>query len=161
MFRVLINQHYQHRTNQNLRLRAKAVFQNRGVWGQAFLSLPSPMIPFFFLLSSQRSRQTRAEMLATQARPILVASSSQGRRLFPCPTKVKTFALLRWSCRNSNKLQQGTVLCAKGTNMFIVSFFVGNANLNKLHRIYTLTLWEEIDGPLHVGYRIYCSLFSL
>ena len=48
MFRVLINQHYQHRTNQKLRLRAKAVFQNRGVWGQAFLSLPSPIIPFFF-----------------------------------------------------------------------------------------------------------------
>ena len=55
MFRVLSNQHYQHRTNQKLRLWANAVFQNRGVCGQAFPSLPSPspspVIPFFFFCS--------------------------------------------------------------------------------------------------------------
>ena len=51
MFRVLSNQHYQHRTNQKLRSWANAVFQNRGVCGQAFPSFPSPspVIPFFFL----------------------------------------------------------------------------------------------------------------
>ena len=50
MFRVLSNQHYQHRANQKLRSWANAVFQNRGVCGQAFPSLPSPspVIPFFF-----------------------------------------------------------------------------------------------------------------
>ena len=47
-------------------------FQNRGVCGQAFPSLP-PLLPsfpfffFFFLLSSQLSRRTRAETLAMQA----------------------------------------------------------------------------------------------
>ena len=55
MFRVLSNQHYQHRTNQKLRSWANAAFQNRGVCGQAFPSFPSPspVIPFSFLLSSQ------------------------------------------------------------------------------------------------------------
>ena len=49
MFRVLSNLHYQHRTNQKLRSWANAVFQNRGVCGQAFPSFrsPSPVIPFF------------------------------------------------------------------------------------------------------------------
>ena len=49
MFRVQSNQHYQQRANQKLRSRANAVFQNRGVCGQAFPSLPSPspVIPFF------------------------------------------------------------------------------------------------------------------
>ena len=49
MFQVLSNQHYQCRTNQKLRSWVNAVFQNRGVWGQAFSSLPSPspIIPFF------------------------------------------------------------------------------------------------------------------
>ena len=50
MFRVLSSQHYQHRTNQKLRSWANAVFQNRGVCGQAFPSFPSPspssVIPF-------------------------------------------------------------------------------------------------------------------
>ena len=52
MFRVLSNQHYQHRTNQKLRSWANAVFQNRGVCGQAFPSFPSPspVIPFCFAL---------------------------------------------------------------------------------------------------------------
>ena len=70
MFRVLSNQHYQHRTNQKLRSWTNAVFQNRGVCGQAFPSFPSPspVILFFFsLLSSRLSRRTRAETLATQA----------------------------------------------------------------------------------------------
>ena len=49
MFRVPSNQHYQHRTNQKLRSWANAVFQNRGVCGQAVPSFPSPspVIPFF------------------------------------------------------------------------------------------------------------------
>ena len=59
MFRMLSNQHYLHRANQKLRSWANAVFQNRGVCGQAvpsFLS-PSPVIHFVLLLS-QLSRRT-------------------------------------------------------------------------------------------------------
>ena len=47
MFRVLSNQHHQPRTNQKLRFSEKKI-QNRGVCGQAFPSLGSPVIPFFF-----------------------------------------------------------------------------------------------------------------
>ena len=49
MFRVLSNQHYQHRTNQKLRSPTYAVFQNCGVFRQAFPSFPSPspVISFF------------------------------------------------------------------------------------------------------------------
>ena len=69
MFLVLSSQHYQHRTNQKLRSWANAVFQNRGVCGQAVPSFPSPSpVILFFLLSSRRSRRTRAETLATQAK---------------------------------------------------------------------------------------------
>ena len=52
MYWLLFNQHYQHRTNQKPRSWANAVFQNRGVCGQAFpfLSSPSPVIPFFALV---------------------------------------------------------------------------------------------------------------
>ena len=70
MYWLLFNQHYQHRTNQKLRSWANAVFQNRGVCRQAFPSLPSPFpsfLFFFFLLSSQLSRRTRAETLPMQA----------------------------------------------------------------------------------------------
>ena len=50
MFRVLSNQHYQHRANQKLRSWANAVLQNCGVCGQAFPSFPSPppSFPFTF-----------------------------------------------------------------------------------------------------------------
>ena len=49
MFRVLSNQHYQHRANQKLRSWANAVFQNRGVCGQAVpFSSPSPVLSLFF-----------------------------------------------------------------------------------------------------------------
>ena len=48
MYWLLFNQHYQHRTNQKLRSWANAVFQNRGVCGQAFPSLPSPSPSFLF-----------------------------------------------------------------------------------------------------------------
>ena len=48
MYWLLFNKHYQHRTNQKLRSWANAVFQNRGVCGQAFPSLPSPSPSFFF-----------------------------------------------------------------------------------------------------------------
>ena len=68
MFRVLSNQHYQHRTNQKLRLWANAVFQNRGVCGQAFPSFPSPSpVILFFCSRPNFSRRPGAEMLATQA----------------------------------------------------------------------------------------------
>ena len=52
MFRVLSNQHYQHRTNQKLRSWANTVFQNHGVCGPAVPSIPSPspVIPFFSAL---------------------------------------------------------------------------------------------------------------
>ena len=52
MFQLVSKQHYQHRTNQKLRSWANAVFQNRGVCGQAFPSFPSPspVIPFCFAL---------------------------------------------------------------------------------------------------------------
>ena len=48
MFRVPSNQHYQHRTNQKLRSWTNAVFQTRGVCGQAFPSFPSPLPRHFF-----------------------------------------------------------------------------------------------------------------
>ena len=49
MFRVLSNQHYQHRTNQNLRSWANPVFQNRGICATVSLSpLPLPRHSFFF-----------------------------------------------------------------------------------------------------------------
>ena len=64
MFWVLSNQHYQHRASSP----TNAVFQNCGVCGQEFPSFPSPSpVILFFLLSSQLSRQTYAETLATQA----------------------------------------------------------------------------------------------
>ena len=51
MFPMISNQHYPHRANQKLRSWANAVFQNRGVCGQAVPSFPSPspVIPFFAL----------------------------------------------------------------------------------------------------------------
>ena len=42
IFRMLSNQHYPHRANQKLRPWANAVFQKRGVCGQAVPSFPSP-----------------------------------------------------------------------------------------------------------------------
>ena len=49
MFRMLSNQHYPHRANQKLLSWANAVFQKRGVCGQAVPSFPSPshVIHFF------------------------------------------------------------------------------------------------------------------
>ena len=60
MFRMLSNQNYPLRANQNLRSWANGVFQNRGVCGQAVPSFPSPspVIQFFFLLLSRLSRRT-------------------------------------------------------------------------------------------------------
>ena len=58
--------------DQKLRSWANAVFQNRGVCGQAVPSFPSPSpVLSFFLLSSQLSRRTREETLATQASSFL------------------------------------------------------------------------------------------
>ena len=75
MFRVLSNQHYQDRTNQKLRSWANAVFQNRGVCGQAFPSFPSPSPVIPFICSRPIfSRRTRVETLATQATQLLNAA---------------------------------------------------------------------------------------
>ena len=65
MFQVLSNQHYQHRTNQKLRSRANAVFQNRGVCGQAVPSFPSPspVIPFFALVPTFLDELARKRLL--------------------------------------------------------------------------------------------------
>ena len=68
MFRMLSNQHYTHRANQKLRSWANAVFQNRGVCGQAVPSFPcpSPVIHFFFFFALLLD-EPREETLATQA----------------------------------------------------------------------------------------------
>ena len=68
MFRMLSNQHYPHRANQRLRSWAKAVFQKRGVCGQAVPSFPSfsPVIDFFCSCPSFLD-EPREETLATQA----------------------------------------------------------------------------------------------
>ena len=59
MFRMLSNKHYPHHANQKLGSWANAVFQNRGVCGQAVPSFPSPSpVIHFFLLLSQLSRRT-------------------------------------------------------------------------------------------------------
>ena len=52
MFRMLSNQHHLHCANQKLRSWVNAVFQNRGVCGQAVPSFPSPspVIHFYFAL---------------------------------------------------------------------------------------------------------------
>ena len=93
MYWLLFNHHYQHCTNQKLRSWANAVFQNRGVCGQAFPSLPSPssIIPYFFLFLSQLSRRTRAETLAMQA------NSDHGRSnepMNPLWTRIHWFIIL-------------------------------------------------------------------
>ena len=63
------NQHYPHRANQKLRSWANAVFQNRGVCGQAVPSFPSPspVIHFFFCSCPSFLDEPREETLATQA----------------------------------------------------------------------------------------------
>ena len=57
MFRMISNQHYPHRANQKLRSWANAIFQNRGLCGQAVPSFPSPS-PIIHVLLSQLSRWT-------------------------------------------------------------------------------------------------------
>ena len=67
MFRMLSNQHYTHRANQKLRSWANAVFQNRGVCGQAVPSFPSPSPVIFFCSGPSFLDEPREETLATQA----------------------------------------------------------------------------------------------
>ena len=68
MFRMLSNQHYPHRANQKLRSWANAVFQNRGVCGQAVPSFPSPSpVIHFFCSCPSFLDEPREETLATQA----------------------------------------------------------------------------------------------
>ena len=65
-----------------LRLWANAVFQNRGVCEQAFLSLPSPssVIPFFLCSCPSFLDETREETLATQASNRAVAHDARSQR---------------------------------------------------------------------------------
>ena len=69
MFRMPSNQHYPHRANQRLRSWANAVFQNRGVCGQAVPSFPSPspVIHSFFRSCPSFLDEPGEETLATQA----------------------------------------------------------------------------------------------
>ena len=80
MFRMLSNQHYQHPTNQKLSSWANTVFQNHGVCGQAFPSLPrpspSPAIPFFVALVPMFLTNSRTETLATQASQVTISGIS-------------------------------------------------------------------------------------
>ena len=65
---MLSNQHYTHRANQKLRSWANAVFQNRGVCGQAVPSFPSPSpVNHFFCSCPNFLDEPREETLATQA----------------------------------------------------------------------------------------------
>ena len=96
---MLSNQHYQHRTNQKLRSWANAVFQNRGVCGQAFPSFPSPspVIPFFgsrpnFLDKLARKRLLR-RLAATQAR---ISSAWWPMNLLPCSLHGSVLFYLRF-----------------------------------------------------------------
>ena len=85
MFRMLINEHYPHPANEKLRSWAKAVFQNRGVCGQAFplFPSPSPVIHFFFFCSrSNFLDEPREETLATQA----IRTAVLHKCIFPCET---------------------------------------------------------------------------
>ena len=74
MYWLLFNQHYQDRINQKPRSWTNAVFQNRGVCGQAFPSLPSssPVIPFFC------SRPNFLDKLARKRLPHRVRGPSLG-----------------------------------------------------------------------------------
>ena len=69
MFRMLSNQHYPHRANQKLCSWANAVFQNRGVCGQAVPSFPSPspVIYVFFCSCPSFLDEPCEETLPTQA----------------------------------------------------------------------------------------------
>ena len=81
MFRMLSNQHYPHRANQKLRSWANAVFQNRGVCGQAFPSFPSPspVIPFFFaLVPTFLDELARKRLLRRLRKPRYVAVPDRG-----------------------------------------------------------------------------------
>ena len=86
MFRVLSNQHYQHPTNQKLSSWANTVFQNHGVCGQAFPSLPrpspSPVIPFFCC--------SRPNVLDELVQKRLL------RRLVKLQFQVSVFTLITW-----------------------------------------------------------------
>ena len=88
MFRVLSNQHYQHPTNQKLSSWVNTVFQNHGVCGQAFPSLPcpcpslSPVIPF--------SCCSRPNVLDELAQNRLL------RRLVKLQFQVSVFTLITW-----------------------------------------------------------------
>ena len=117
MYWLLFNQHYQHRTNQKLRSWANAVFQNRGVCGQAFPSFPSPspLIPFFSL-SSQLSRRTSVETLAMQAKMVVESFSNKW-----CEKRARArerlFCTLRNSPFNSYRWKRGWSWRCFGTNL--------------------------------------------
>ena len=90
MFPMISNQHYPYRANQKLRSWANAVFQNRGVCGQAVPSFPSPspVIPFFFCSCPSFLDEPREETLATQASSIALI-------FFVCLQSIKLFIAAR------------------------------------------------------------------
>ena len=83
MFRVLSNQHYQHRTNQKLRSWANVVLQNRGVCGRAFPSLPSPVIPFFCTRVSDDRKYVCSRRLYAQWPPFVYKIRQKPRGVLP------------------------------------------------------------------------------
>ena len=98
------NQHYQHRTNQKLCSCSNAVFQNRGVCGQAFPSLPPlPVIPLFFALVPFFSTNSRGNAFYTSLRkhPFLLALRRWGYTGSVLRNKGRPRAVFFFTCENN------------------------------------------------------------
>ena len=101
MYWLLLNQHYQHRTNQKLRSWANAVFQNRGVLRASVSFAPFPLPPHSFLFCSRPN--FLAETLAMQAKMVVESFSNKWcekramarERLF-CTPRNSPFYSYRW-----------------------------------------------------------------
>ena len=75
-----------YRTNQKLRSWANAVFQNRGVCGQAFPSFPSPspVFPLFFALVPTFLDELARKRLLRRLfpRPLFITAWKEGLKSF-------------------------------------------------------------------------------
>ena len=122
MYWLLFNQHYQHRTNQKLRSWANAVFQNRGVCGQAFPSLPppSPLIPFLFcsrpnFLDELARKRLLCRLAVACARlsdsiaRTYENEQSENKTLSPVPARFSHFFLLNDFSPLSRSLEQAII----------------------------------------------------